>query len=243
LNFLGAADYGFEAGILGCNAFCAPDMTRCRNIGFVPFAQTSGMPVEAVFVTGPDQVVLISDYMTATHVDGSVVTRHTLPVYAHALWGTDATDLHAVGQNGNIAHFDGTAWTQTRTGTGTSANLFGAWGSAANDVYAAGYSNYGTEIVRFNGSAWSAVDTFAGQWRDVWGASANNVRAVGASGVIRRYTGTWSNEDASACWTSAPLYLFRSLGNGRLRCVRGRVGRRDLPLQWQHLVAPVDRRE
>jgi hypothetical protein len=38
----------------------------------------------------------------------------------------------------------------------------------------------------------------------VWGANASNIRVVGAGGAIRRYTGTWSNEDASACWTSVP---------------------------------------
>jgi hypothetical protein len=42
------------------------------------------------------------------------------------LWGTSSSDLYAVGNNGNIAHYNGTKWTKIESGT--DLNINDIWG-------------------------------------------------------------------------------------------------------------------
>jgi hypothetical protein len=34
-----------------------------------------------------------------------------------SVWGTSSNDVYAVGSNGTILHYDGTAWSQMASGT------------------------------------------------------------------------------------------------------------------------------
>jgi hypothetical protein len=43
------------------------------------------------------------------------------------IWGTSSNDIYAVGDYGNIAHWDGKRWTKIESGTGN--DLYGIWGS------------------------------------------------------------------------------------------------------------------
>jgi hypothetical protein len=51
------------------------------------------------------------------------------------IWGSSATDVFAVGEDGVVLHYDGAAWTLA---TPTRAGLLGVWGSSPGDVYAVG---------------------------------------------------------------------------------------------------------
>jgi hypothetical protein len=42
------------------------------------------------------------------------------------LWGTSSSDLYAVGNNGNIAHYNGTKWTKIESGT--DLDIYDIWG-------------------------------------------------------------------------------------------------------------------
>ena len=44
--------------------------------------------------------------------------------------------MHVAGQAGVILHWDGTAWTETDTGTERSVNAL--WGTSAYDIFAVG---------------------------------------------------------------------------------------------------------
>src|SRR5205807_1828381 len=54
------------------------------------------------------------------------------------VWGSSASDVFAVGNNGAIVHFNGTAWSAMTSGT--SVALRGVWGSSASDVFVTGSS-------------------------------------------------------------------------------------------------------
>jgi hypothetical protein len=43
------------------------------------------------------------------------------------VWGSSASDVWAVGQDGAIAHWDGAAWSSSNSGT--TSSLYAVWGS------------------------------------------------------------------------------------------------------------------
>jgi hypothetical protein len=121
------------------------------------------------------------------------------------VWGTSASSVWAVGANGELLHWNGTAWTLRRyDGTSVTTQslalyevparvytLRGVWGSSASNVLAVGDSGV---ALRFDGGAWTRMTTGTSvQLNDVWGTASNNVYAATASGRLLRYNGTaWS---------------------------------------------------
>jgi hypothetical protein len=71
------------------------------------------------------------------HYDGATWTSMPLPSGSvlNEIWGSSATDVFAVGEDGVVLHYDGAAWTLA---TPTRAGLLGVWGSSPGDVYAVG---------------------------------------------------------------------------------------------------------
>ncbi len=84
------------------------------------------------------------------HWNGSTYTAHMngWPLMPNGdgwqvnkMWGSSSEDLYAVGNNGNIAHWDGRKWTKIESGT--TIALLDVWGSPDGTVWACGYnSNY-----------------------------------------------------------------------------------------------------
>jgi hypothetical protein len=69
------------------------------------------------------------------------------------VFGFSTGEVFAVGNNGTILRFDGSAW--SAMASGTTANLVGVWGSAPDDVFVTG--DAGT-FLRFDGASWTALD-------------------------------------------------------------------------------------
>ena len=93
------------------------------------------------------------------------------------IWGSSAQDVFAVGADGLIMHYDGTAWKQMTSGT--AKWLFGVWGSSAQRVFAVG--TYGT-ILQYNGSTWSQMscgttNILRGVWVRMSTLSENTARS------------------------------------------------------------------
>jgi RHS repeat-associated protein len=94
-----------------------------------------------------------------------------------AIWGSDATNVFAVGPAGTILHFDGSAWAPMDSGT--TVDLNGVYGYAGDDVFVVGDS---ATILHYDGNAWApftgpndengAPET--GDFVDVWTAGAGN---------------------------------------------------------------------
>jgi|WetSurMetagenome_2_1015567.scaffolds.fasta_scaffold99401_2 hypothetical protein len=56
----------------------------------------------------------------------SIPTSVWGPYNMNKLWGTSSNDLYVVGNNGNIAHFNASAWTKIESGT--TLNIYDIWG-------------------------------------------------------------------------------------------------------------------
>ena len=70
------------------------------------------------------------------------------------IWGTNGSDIFAVGRSGIIPHYDGSAWNSMNSDT--TKELYGVWGTDSNDVFAVGES--GT-ILHYDGSIWSSMNS------------------------------------------------------------------------------------
>jgi hypothetical protein len=133
------------------------------------------------------------------------------------VWGSNGSDVFAVGSNGTILHYDGTAWSPMSNGT--TERLRGVWGSGASDIFAVG--DDGT-IMHYDGVTWSAMSsgTTVGL-NAVWGSSGSEVFAVG--GTILHYDGTsWSVMSSptapypSDVWGSCGSDVFAVGGSGAI---------------------------
>lgn len=113
-----------------------------------------------------------------------------------AVWGTAADELWAVGANGTILQWDGSAWNDVDIGVNTT-NIIGLHGSAADNVWAVGANS---QTFRYTGAeeGWNVVrvptpETLNG----VHVLSSTEAYAVGDAGVILHWDGNrWDLQPA-----------------------------------------------
>ncbi len=149
-------------------------------------------------------------------------------VQLNGVWGSNASNIFAVGASGTIRRYNGSAWSTSTSGT--TVQLKSIWGSNASNVFAVGAS--GT-IRKYNGTSWSAMTSgitglFPPSLNGVWGSSASNVFAVGASGTILKYNGTsWSKMTSgitvqlNSVWGSNASNVFAVGASGNIRRYNG----------------------
>jgi hypothetical protein len=95
--------------------------------------------------------------------------------------GSATGDVWTVGFSGNVARWNGQAWTELTSGTPNS--LFGVWAVSATDAWMVGLSG----PRRWNGTSWSAVPApMFGTLNAVHGAGTN-AWAVGEMGRVYRW--------------------------------------------------------
>jgi hypothetical protein len=135
--------------------------------------------------------------------DGHTLTEVSVTPMSTIWWihGTTASDVWAVGERGLILHFDGSQWS-SRTSP-TTANLYGVWAAAGNDVWAVGGSPIGPGpndvLLHYDGAAWTSVApprVLGATYFKVWGVSSGDVHVVGSAGLALHYDGT--------SWTEVP---------------------------------------
>ena len=98
------------------------------------------------------------------------------------VWGTDAQNVYAVGANGVILHFDGSAWRQQASGT--ARDLISLWGNGPTDIMAVGGRANGL-IARFDGNKWThKVLTGEPGMNGIWMNSQGQATVVGGRGRI-----------------------------------------------------------
>lgn len=174
------------------------------------------------------------------HYDGSTWQEMTPPStrtgYLKSIWGSGPSDIWAVGPvvvsgswaNGQIAHYDGSAWSFVGTKAGY---LYSVWGSGSSDVWARGTSTF-----HYQGSDWVEVDDgFAngGLQYAMWGASATDWWSVGKSdyngeGALQRYGGSgWTSYTPpvtvtyEALWGSSADRIFAAGEQGHIIVFNG----------------------
>jgi hypothetical protein len=122
----------------------------------------------------------------------------------NGIWGSSGSDVFAIGQisvqlthvitGPFINHYDGTSWTEMMgfPPDGSSADLYGVWGSSGSDVFAVGS---GGTILHYNGGTWSSMTSGTTNYiYGIWGSSGSDVFAAGSGGTILHYNGsTWSS--------------------------------------------------
>jgi len=110
------------------------------------------------------------------------------------VWAASATEAFAVGDNGTILHWDGTAWTPMTTSADPwyGVRLYAVWGTSAGNVFAVGE---GGTALRYDGVAWAPLPVdLLDDLRGVWGSSANNVFFVAddrSGKIVHRCGASW----------------------------------------------------
>ena len=107
------------------------------------------------------------------------------------IWGTDATHLWAVGQNGTLLRYENGWFAWPLGEVGKISKLSTVWGSDKNNTWVGGGA--GT-VFKFDGTKWAQQPTGISQdLNGLWGTSAAKLFAVGAGGTIVSSDGTnWS---------------------------------------------------
>jgi len=137
----------------------------------------------------------------------------------NGVWGSSATDVFAVGDEGTILHHDGVRWVAMTSGT--SHDLQAVWGHTPGDVYAAGAA--GT-VLYYNGYKWTRLalgltsELADYTYHDIWGTGWNGIYLVGGhgyqhlGGALTWYDGAdWRNE-----FVTTPRLVFHGVwGRGR----------------------------
>jgi len=155
-----------------------------------------------VWASAPDDVFVAGSQLV--HYDGANwVEQLDQPENMWGIWGSSGSDVFAVGDNGSVYHYDGSAWSGPTTAA--AGRLFGVHGNAWNDVYAVGLNG---ALVHFDGSAWSAVplgttEHLVGIW-----TSSPYVFVAAQHGTIHMYDGS--------VWTSQPIDPTTPVGLIRL---------------------------
>ena len=102
------------------------------------------------------------------------------------IWAISGEDVFAVGVDGTILHYNGSAWSPMTSGT-TQA-LGGVWGSSGMDVFAVGNSGV---ILHYDGTSWFAMSSGTiTPLSDIWGSSGTDVFAVGLYATVIHYNGS-----------------------------------------------------
>jgi hypothetical protein len=111
------------------------------------------------------------------------------------VWGSDASDVFAVGGCGLIMHFDGEKWTGMDSGSDVA--LSDVWGRAGDDVYAVGAA--GT-VLHYDGANWAPMPELPipADLRSISG-TADELFATGSQGLIFHFDGqSWSQLEPDA---------------------------------------------
>jgi hypothetical protein len=146
---------------------------------------------------GVDRTSLIFHY-NGGGWERMAVTGPVAPALAD-VWGSSPTDVYAVGrdagtQAGVILHYDGGGWSPVLQLQGLLLNA--VWGTAEDDVYAAGFRvdrnfNVIGVILHFDGTDWSEADIPPSDViNELWASAADDVFAVGAGGAVLHFDGS-----------------------------------------------------
>lgn len=151
-----------------------------------------------------------SESAVILHFDGTGWVRANSPGVTtktlRNVWGSGPEDYWAVGDNGTIAHYDGTEWRPSATRVDD--RLYGVYGSGPGDVYAVGGTGRGL-ILRWNGSSWIQFDETANLLRSVSTSPDGPLYVGGDDGYVARYSRREGLTGSERITESAPFAHLR----------------------------------
>jgi hypothetical protein len=135
------------------------------------------------------------------------------------LWGTSSSDLYAVGNEGNIAHYNGSSWTKIESGTNLDVyDIWGNYNTRENkwDIFAVAAKravNFNKIILKISNNIVDASISTAGIPQSIYGIWFNNkTHYIVGSGIYRK-----KDINSSEPW----MALHEGLTNYYIESVRG----------------------
>ena len=181
----------------------------------VPFVDQQGgqwiTPIHSIFAFGPNDIW----FEGGIHWDGTKFNSQPMniefPSHVNKLWGTSSRDLYAVGNNGLIAHYDGSRW--RRIESGTKLNIYDIYG-VSNEILAVASDigvSFDRKILKVNGTSVISINdspiTYCLQ--SIWFASNGYYYVVG-DGIFRK------KSLSENLWKSVSYDIFTTIrGNSR----------------------------
>ncbi|MCR4416128.1 MAG: glucosyl transferase [Ignavibacteria bacterium] len=127
----------------------------------IPIYLPSGYPfypvIKSVFAFNSNDIW----FEAGIHWDGNSFKQIPFNIQwsgnVNKLWGSSSNDLYAVGNKGNIAHWDGRKWTKIESGT--TLFLSDIWGVSSHELYATGNSRAFVRgvVLKGNGQTWQTM--------------------------------------------------------------------------------------
>lgn len=106
-------------------------------------------PANAIFTFNENDIWIAMDGDQIAKLENGIQVKTICLPWSFSInkmWGSSSNDLYAVGNGGNIAHYNGTSWRKIESGT--TVDLLDVWGSPDGTIWTCGYtSDYGTSSI------------------------------------------------------------------------------------------------
>lgn len=187
------------------------------SLGFPVYAMAGWQDSPLWAVGGGASMWSVDKWQATALPQGSGQLRAVWPLSANAAW--------AVGTEGTILAWNGSAW--KKVPNPSKLGLNGVWGSSESDVWAVG--DRGT-LLHWDGSRWSSL------WHDhangnnlnkIWGSSPADVRAVGDKGTVLRWDGQQVQPEATESITDLTAIAGSSATDVWIAGIAGFVAQRE----------------
>lgn len=204
------------------------------------FDTSAAGSLSGVWGSGPDDVFVVGGSDAGAeihHFDGSAWAEMAPPAGAGLLvwaYGFSPSEVYAVGMGGGAWRYDGASWSSLGD-TGTTAPLWGVWGTSGSDLWMVGGEVDGGEpvILHWDGATFTSIALDPAQNSraakalfKVWGIDGT-VFAVGQGGLVIRWDGgAWvetgagpdADRDFVSLWGTSASHIVAVGGraNGRV---------------------------
>jgi len=169
-------------------------LLRIQFYTFCGQAGTGSYPAKSIFAFGPDDIWIGMNGSQVVRWNGQAQSLpECTPVSINKLWGENPNSIWAVGNNGQIAHYDGVRW--KRIESGTTLDVYDIYGSrnlrtGETEIYAVAAKQFVTfdrRILRVRSSGVEAVSdsTIPYSLHGVWLKGGGPYYVVG-SGIYRK---------------------------------------------------------
>ena len=192
----GVVDFGYGAGVLGCN-MCAPGLEQCKRFGWespqLSFTTVDihGTSDENIFVIG-DRDVAHFDGLTWSPVDLSGCFGGDPVSALHQVWAIGNREAFVSSTNGAVLHLTSAGCTKLQI-PNVDDLMTAVWASSASDLYVAALGNT-NGLWHYDGTTWTMA--LAGGFFEVWGTSPTDVFAIDNADQFHHFTGTWAAPQA-----------------------------------------------